>query len=191
MTRDVSLDPWVNVTTSSGLQADEVISALQKEIRRGEVENAVKLACEMINTSSELEATLWERLKVISVEDIGWGDLNAPLLIDTLDRFHLALERGRADRTLFAVHAVRYLSTRFKDRSSDEMTVWMARGAADGQMVPEIPDYAIDQHTQRGRVMGRGSRHFYEEASRVNPELPNRDTTYLDRLLSGLDQDAT
>lgn len=191
MTRDVSLDPWVNVTTSNGLQADEVISSLQKEIRRGELENAVKLAYEMIGTSPELEAKLWERLKVISVEDIGWGDLNAPLLIDTLDRFHLELERGRADRTLFALHAVRYLCTRFKDRSSDEMTVWVTRGAAGGQMAPEIPDYALDQHTQRGRVMGRGSRHFYEEASRVSPELPDRDTTYLERLLSGLDEDET
>jgi hypothetical protein len=33
-------DPWVEVKTKSGLQADQVISALQKEIRRGNVENA-------------------------------------------------------------------------------------------------------------------------------------------------------
>jgi replication-associated recombination protein RarA len=176
----------VNVSTHSGLQADEVISSLQKEIRRGEVENAVKVAYEMILTSPELEAKLWQRLKVITVEDIGWGDLNAPGLVETLDHFHLAFERGQVDRVLFAVHAVRYLCSRAKDRSSDEMTQWVTRGADNGQMVPEIPDYALDQHTQKGRVMGRSRRHFYEEASRVNPELPDRDTTYLDRLLAGL-----
>jgi hypothetical protein len=30
--------------------------------------------------------------------------------------------------------------------------------------------------------MGRGLRHFLEEGSRTNPELPDRDTTYLKRL---------
>jgi replication-associated recombination protein RarA len=187
MTHDTQLDPWVNVTTHSGLHADEVISSLQKEIRRGEVENAVKVAYEMIRTSPELEAKLWQRLKVISVEDIGWGDLKAPRLIETLDRFHLAFERGQVDRVLFAVHAVRYLCSRPKDRSSDEMTQWVTRGADEGQMAPAIPDYALDQHTQRGRTMGRSRRHFYEEASRVIPELADRDTTYLEKLLAGLD----
>ena len=37
-------DPWTRVTTAHGLQADEVISAFQKEIRRGNVENAALLA---------------------------------------------------------------------------------------------------------------------------------------------------
>ena len=37
-------DPWVNVKTFNGFQADHVISALQKEIRRGNTENAALLA---------------------------------------------------------------------------------------------------------------------------------------------------
>jgi replication-associated recombination protein RarA len=188
MAHDAYLDPWVNVTTLSGLKADEVISSLQKEIRRGETENAVKVAYEMIRTSPELEAKLWQRLKVISVEDVGGGALDAPLLIDALDRFHLAFERGQVDRVLFAVHAVRYLCSRPKDRSSDEMTQWLTRGAERDLMLPDIPDYALDQHTQRGREMGRARRHFYEEASRVEPELDGRDRTYLERLMAGLDE---
>ncbi len=36
--------------------------------------------------------------------------------------------------------------------------------------------------------MGRARRHFYEEASRIIPELPDRDTTYLEALQSGLDE---
>ena len=75
-------DPWTVVKTRHGLAADEVISALQKEIRRGHVDNAALLAYEMIGTSAELEDMLWRRLLVISVEDVGWGDLNAPSLVD-------------------------------------------------------------------------------------------------------------
>ena len=48
-------DPWQQVTTYNGLKADHVISALQKEIRRGNTENATLLAYEMVITSPALE----------------------------------------------------------------------------------------------------------------------------------------
>jgi replication-associated recombination protein RarA len=72
------LGPRVDVKTYHGLPADEVISALQKEIRRGNAENAVLLAYEMMITSPAMEDYLWQRLMVISVEDIGFGEPNAP-----------------------------------------------------------------------------------------------------------------
>ncbi|MCX7300594.1 MAG: hypothetical protein NTX73_09505 [Rhodobacterales bacterium] len=37
-------DPWARTTTENGFAADEVISALQKSIRRGLLENAILLA---------------------------------------------------------------------------------------------------------------------------------------------------
>ena len=63
-----SQDPWTRVRTLHDFKADEVISSLQKEIRRGNTENAALLAAEMLLTSAELEAFLWFRLQVISVE---------------------------------------------------------------------------------------------------------------------------
>lgn len=33
----------------------------------------------------------------------------------------------------------------------------------------EVPDYALDMHTRRGREMGRDVYHFLTEASRVEP----------------------
>src|ERR1043165_7262715 len=95
-------DPWVDVKTFNGFQADEVISALQKEIRRGNTENAAMLAYEMLTTSAELEAYLWGRLQVISVEDVGYGNLNAPILVETLFQMHQRLPRPRHDRYMFA-----------------------------------------------------------------------------------------
>ncbi|MEP6987179.1 MAG: MgsA/globin-like domain-containing protein, partial [Chloroflexota bacterium] len=77
-------DPWTRVHTVHDLPADEIISATQKEIRRGNTENAALLAYEMLTTSVEMEEYLWGRLQVISVEDVGYGNLNAPILIETL-----------------------------------------------------------------------------------------------------------
>ena len=34
----------------------------------------------------------------------------------------------------------------------------------------QIPDVALDMHTNRGRRMGRGRRHFIEEAGRLENE---------------------
>ena len=76
-------DPWTLARTRHDFPADEVISALQKEIRRGHTENAALLAYEMLSTSQELEEYLWGRLQVISVEDIGFGEVSAPMLIET------------------------------------------------------------------------------------------------------------
>ena len=48
-------DPWQKCQTRSGLAADLVISALQKEIRRNHPENAATLAYEMLITSEDME----------------------------------------------------------------------------------------------------------------------------------------
>src|SRR5512138_363572 len=87
-------DPWTRVRTAHDLPADEVISALQKEIRRGNTENAALLAYEMIITSPGLEDYLWQRLKVISVEDIGFGEPLAPVVIQSLFEMNRASDRA-------------------------------------------------------------------------------------------------
>jgi replication-associated recombination protein RarA len=184
----MSSDPWTRVRTRHDFPADEVISALQKEIRRGNVENAAILAYEMLTTSAELEAKLWSRLQVIAVEDVGPGDWQAPILINALSQIAERFEREGfpPDRGLFAIHAVRYLATRAKDRSSDEMYNWIRHAAEEGDLRPTIPDYALDKHTARGQAMGRDSKHFYEEAARIIPEMEGRETTYRQRLLQML-----
>jgi replication-associated recombination protein RarA len=176
-------DPWVNVRTRHDFPADEIISALQKEIRRNNTENAALLAYEMVTTSPELEAYLWRRLLVISVEDVGWGDLQAPVLIYTLYQINQTFDRSAGERLLFATHAVRYLCACQKDRSSDEMTIWIKREVESGRLLPTIPDYALDMHTARGNEMGRDLHHFFEQGAKLIPELTDRDTTYRQRIL--------
>ena len=180
-------DPWVDVKTFNGFQADHVISALQKEIRRGNTENAALLAYEMIITSPALEDYLWHRLKVISVEDIGFGELLAPVLVQSLFEMCSPCGRGVGERKLYAIHAVRYLCMCRKDRSSDEMINWINHVSRLGKVLPVIPDYALDMHTAEGQKKGRGRRHFFAEASRTIPEVADRDRTYLDRITQMLD----
>ncbi len=181
-------DHWQKYETRSGLKADLVISALQKEIRRGHVENAATLAYEMFHTSRELEDYLWFRLRTISVEDVGFGDVYAPVLIGQLDEMRrVTVQDG--DRGLLAIHAVRYLCQCKKDRSSDEMYCWIQMAYERGTLKPEIPDYAYDKHTLEGQKMGRGIMHFYNCSSSVEPELETRDKTYRERVIKILEDE--
>ena len=180
-------DPWTQVTTPGGFAADQVISALQKEIRRGNTENAVLLAYEMLRTSPELETYLWYRLMVISVEDVGFGAPDAPVLISAMHQMLSTIKNGIGENILFAVHAVRYLCASPKDRSSDEMTIWVKRAVANGNAAAIIPYYALDMHTAAGQAMGRSYPHFLNEGAQIMPELEGRDTTYLKRIREILD----
>jgi replication-associated recombination protein RarA len=179
-------DPWQRSTTENGLPADEVISALQKSIRRGLLDNAMLLGWEMYLTSPELEQKLWDRLAVIAVEDIGFGNRDAPVLVETLYRNHQRFDRPSHDRFLFAAHAIRVLATSTKDRTTDDMVNWTKHVIAFGERLPEIPDFAVDMHTGRGEAMGRDYLYFMTEASKVVPELADKDQTYRDWILAAL-----
>ena len=71
-------DPYTRMTSPRGIPVDQLVSVLQKEIRRGHVDNAVLAAYEMHSTSAGVAAHLWRRLRVIAVEDVGMG---APLAL--------------------------------------------------------------------------------------------------------------
>src|SRR4051794_3517820 len=185
MPETVDEDPWTRVETAHGFRADELISTLQKSIRRGLAENAALVAYELYATSAELEEHLWRRLEIISVEDVGLANPHAALLVNALYDMHLRAPRPTGDRFLYALHAVRVLAGSQKDRSTDEMANW---GTGSGAR-PEIPDVAYDMHTRRGREMGRDILHFLHEGAKVEPEWAERDTTYRERLLALLERD--
>lgn len=170
MSKKFIQDPWARVKTRNGLNGDEVISALQKSIRRGLVEEACKFAYEMYITSPQMEDKLWRRLLTITVEDIGMGDTNAAMLVNTLNQIRLQFDYADGDRPIYFIHAIRYLCACEKDRSSDLLKNIVIKGFAMGE-VPEIPDFALDKHTVRGAEMGRDSFHFLNEASKVIPQM--------------------
>ena len=152
------------------MAADEVISALQKSIRKGKERAACEFAYEMYISSPDMEEKLWRRLQAISVEDIGMGNPQAAILINSLNQMRKSFSYNEPDRAMMFVHAIRYLCESTKDRSSDLLKNIIIKKFALGY-VPEIPDYALDKHTTRGKKMHRGSMHFLEVDSKVTPQL--------------------
>ena len=176
-------DPWTRVVSKRGYPADELISTLQKSIRRGDVRLAMLVARELYETSAELEAVMWSRLCVISAEDVGDGSFQEPVVVNALFEMHERLGRDAGDRWLFAVHAVRYLAERVKDRTSDEWAnlVMLLMDASPRPF--EIPAYALDVHTRRGQESGRTVAEFWTDGAVVTNERPGRDTSVRDELL--------
>ncbi|MCD7060710.1 AAA family ATPase [Pelagibacterium xiamenense] len=179
-------DPWQKVRTLHDVPADEVISGLQKSLRRGMAETALLLGYEMFISSAELEEMLWARLCVIAVEDVGVGNTMLPVLVDTLYRTHARYPRPVGDRFLFAAHAIRLIADSPKDRTSDDMVNFAKLELSVRDKAPEVPDFAIDMHTKRGWEMGRGYEHFMKEASRVENKITDVDTSYRERLMEAI-----
>jgi replication-associated recombination protein RarA len=174
--------PWAAVTSKRGYAADELIATLQKSIRRGDTELALLVAREMYETSARLEEKLWSRLCVISCEDTGDGSFLEPVIVNALYQMHERLDRAFGDRWLFVVHVVRFLAGRTKDRSSDEHANITMHMINTTDKPFEIPEYALDVHTRRGRLAGRDAAHFWSSGSHVENERPGRDHALLERI---------
>ena len=104
--------------------------AMQKEIRRSHIDNAVLAAYEMFTTSADVAQHLWRRLRLIAVEDVGMGLPLGPVLIDVLHRNFNATPGGE---WMMACHAVRLLASAPKDRTSSEHADWVAAKVALGR----------------------------------------------------------
>ena len=76
---------WAASETINGFAADEIISCLQKSIRRAMVEEACQYAYELYVSGPVFLEKMWRRLLTISVEDIGFGNLNAAVLVNTMN----------------------------------------------------------------------------------------------------------
>jgi replication-associated recombination protein RarA len=186
-----SQDPYASIASPRGIPVDQLVSVLQKEIRRGHVDNAVLAAYEMLSTSEDVAEHLWRRLKLIAVEDVGMGEPLAPLLLDCLHENFRAAPGGNI---MMAVHAVRLLATAKKDRTSSEHADLVATKVERGELVVNVPDYALCVHTKAGQEMGRGLMQWWENGALVNNELETADHSYRDELIEihrALDNETT
>ena len=165
-------------TTQGGYLKGEVASAMQKEIRRGNEQEALFWATEL-----ELAGNgeyVWKRLKIIASEDVGLADNQATILVGALYDHWLKVKptaSGEAAKyasfhRIFIAHAVIYLARAPKSRMLDHALMAMYEGP---RKHPAIPDYALDKHTAAGKRLGRGKRHFVEEGSHLENEAPVRD----------------
>ena len=158
--------------TVNGHNLFEVVSALQKAVRRGQVDDALYWAVDM--DLSGYSAYLWRRLQIMACEDVGLANPHAAAQVYALWQLYLAQKgtsKKHAPERLMLVQAVMVLATSSKSRTVDNAL--MVHYMDHEGLYRDIPDYAFDYHTQIGRAKGRGPEHFVEEGARLAPTGPD------------------
>jgi replication-associated recombination protein RarA len=158
-------------TTIDGYNCAECASAMQKCIRRGLERDALFWATEL--DRSNFGEYVWKRLRIIASEDVGLADPQAALLIRALyDNWRDQRKKDdtkHAPERLFLVHAVMLLCRADKSRAVDHALVVMYEGPRPRR---EVPDFALDKHTGRGRAKKRGWQHWWEMGCQLGAGAP-------------------
>lgn len=175
-----------NYQTRHGFNDDEVVSALQKQIRRGIEDDALYWAIELSNNGEHKSgfSRLRNRLWVILYEDIGLGDPETVLQVSIAirDMEKLWKNKNPGWKTILSYIILKMCRAK-KSRITDNFRtvvdyIWNEKKPE--EMDIEIPDYAVDMHTSQGNLMGRtkgslkGIEHFLKEGGKlenVNTEL--------------------
>ncbi len=178
---------WDKIKTKHGYAADEVISALQKSIRRGEEETAVFFAYEMLVSGDDLADKFWQRVRVISVEDVGLANPQLAAIVYALYQNYLSL-KGQGDALLQGLFAVVLLVRSRKSRYIDELYNNLRDKVEQENYRRDIPEYALDKHTQKGEAMGRGDLHFWEVSSQLKGDASKHEKKHLHEILRRLKQ---
>jgi replication-associated recombination protein RarA len=173
--------------TISGFDRSEVVSALQKAIRRNVPENAVYWAAELALSGDEYY--VWMRLLVITSEDVGSAWPEGPAVIAALFDAWKQAKGREGERRLFMTDAIVRLCRASKTRVADHLAYLMFEHhetASWSNASMSIPDEALDLHTQRGRRKGRGVDHFIDEAAKVSPKAEDELERFLEPLVRRL-----
>lgn len=166
------------VTTVGGHCLPEAVSAFQKSVRRGQVDDALYWGVDMYMTGYHEYA--WKRMKIMCSEDIGPANPTLPAVIHALYQSfveqHKKKDFANAPERLFFCHAIVLLAQSPKSRIIDHALLHHFLKHTTAKRA--IPDYALDKHTQRGKKMGRGIEHFFDEGIKLDREVgddPYRD----------------
>jgi len=140
---------------------DECVSSLQKEIRRGEEVNAFFWARQLALCGDD--DRLWRRLKQIWLDDVNMAAPTLLLLLRQLEGMYSAYRKQRSQHAAMDCLGMTILLLSRAGKSNELRCfcnhMWHVE--EEGYR-PEVPAYAIDQHTKRGRKV-RGSKVFKEQ----------------------------
>lgn len=158
------------IKTQRGYLLDEVISAIQKEIRRGEERNALYWCYELV---PRFEQYMWRRLVTIAHEDIGIANPLALIVVPVCRQAYFDFRSWDKDGSarLALANAITLMARSPKSRLADHIQhVVMDEYTADHEKVcKRIPDYALDKHTSVGRRKRRGFDHWFREGCSLVP----------------------
>jgi len=172
-----------NYKTMNGYNDDEVVSALQKDIRRGNELLAFHWAMELYSYTNQGFSRLINRLKVILYEDIGLGNPNLiPNISIAINDLKEMADKDKSEWKLMLSYIILMMCRSKKSRITDDFIIYYNNiqkkiGIKNGIKI-EIPDYALDIHTTRGRELGRDKKHFKEIGSKLKNENKNIKNIY-------------
>lgn len=158
--------------TKNGLPAMGCLSAMQKCIRRGLELEAMSFAVELHHTSKNFASMVCNRLQIISHEDI--DSMNAPWIIPYVkaacDQARDWYDPDKLGKSRMAIgNCIRLMCRAPKSRQGDHFHVVAGLRSLLENFVPKVPDWADDQHTIRGKRLGRGLEYFRTESTKLDP----------------------
>jgi len=162
------------------LSALACLSAMQKCIRRGMELEAMQFAVELIHSRKAYHSMVCKRLQVISHEDI---DTQAnPMIVPFVKA---ACEQSMAwydpdvtklGKSRMSIgNAIRLMCRSVKSREGDHFHAATGWASILEDFAPTIPDWAFDQHTSKGKRLGRGLDYFREESTKLIPPVEKKD----------------
>ncbi len=144
----------------------QLLSPLQKDIRKGKEYNALFWAIQLEKLNATAPIALWNRLGIIASEDIGLAHPYLPLLIETLRNSYFEAVRRKSDSyRLFLGHAIVLLARSKKSRLVHDLTFQLYSEVLNRNKRLKIPDYAKDMHTPGGKK--RGMAHFQKKGLKL------------------------
>jgi len=139
----------------------EYLSAFQKCIRRGMEEEAYYFGSKLEDINPKM---LWNRIKIITSEDIGPINPLLPQTINTLYNWYWDLiGAGNSGGRLHLVNAILILCRSQKCRDTDNLLISMDIQMKEHIAEIPVPDFAYDKHTLTGKKMGRSWGHFFTD----------------------------
>jgi replication-associated recombination protein RarA len=169
--------------TIHGMSPHDCISAMQKFIRRGMEREAMEMAVEMGHTSKAFGTWIANRLEIISHEDIGLANPNVIMLVATCcnqaRQWYDPKKLGQWRMVIGT--AIRAMCRSAKSREGDHFQAAVGLRSQLEDFVPEVPDWTADQHSHRGRKLGRGLDYFREHSTKLVPPAekdPYEDEAY-------------
>jgi replication-associated recombination protein RarA len=152
--------------TVNGYDPFEVVSSIQKCIRRGLEREAMLWCLEMAHTSKAYYSWMLGRLQVIAHEDIGLANPEVVKFVLVTTAAARDMHEKQGWRIMFG-NCVRVLCRSLKSREGDHF-VWVTLHTWETLGPGLIPDVALDQHTRRGKSMGRRIEHFLTEGTQLD-----------------------
>ena len=131
---------WGSLKSFNGLPGDLLQSGYQKSIRRNRPDLALKLGYELFVSGGDFESFAWDRLVIMTSEDVGMGEPNSGRLMYTYSKVKDYYPDDRELRLTFLLQAIRFMCGCTKERSNELRKGILTHEYLMGK-VPRLADY--------------------------------------------------